>query len=522
MLKAGGDISYSENRFGKWLVAGLMALLAAALISGAARAGERQVASMSLEACLKTALQQNPDIEIAQIDLISAEHAITIQESVFDPEYSTGFSYSDSQRPSASVVNGNSRKITSFSMGIGGERKSGDSYSLELSQTKTDTNSTFSALNPSYTMDMSLNYRKPLARGRGRDVTLSQLRISSINWDISELELTQEVMDLVLNVETAYWKLVYAEKALEARKESLSLAKETLDRTQGMIEAGALAESQLLLVQSQLARRREEVITAQGNLSKAMLNLKLAMRIATDSDLWGYDIIGSGAEAEAGGGAYAKDALMSYEEGLRTAMKNRPDFLQNIKEFEAAGVRIETAKDGIKPSVDLEVSLGVGGLKDNYSRSLQDITSFEYPTWQVGLWMDSPVGRREARARLEQRRNDEKKAKLEIDKSIQEIAVDIEDAEISVRTAENRVEAAAVAREYAEKKFFEEEEKHALGIATTHDVLEYQEDLALARMNEYSAIVERNIALAEYYDALGIILEKKNIKIRGGGLFMGR
>lgn len=134
----------------------------------------------------------------------------------------------------------------------------------------------------------------------------------------------------------------------------------------------------------------------------------------------------------------------------------------------------------------------------------------------MGLWLDLPLGRRQARARLEQTRGDQRKAELAIEKARQGIAVDIADAAVGLDTARNRAQAAAVSREYAEKRLAEEVEKLTLGIATTHDVLEYQQDLAEARLNETQAAIDCNRAVLEYHYALGTLLDVNRIQVRAG------
>ena len=173
------------------------------------------------------------------------------------------------------------------------------------------------------------------------------------------------------------------------------------------------------------------------------------------------------------------------------------------------------ARDSAKPSLNLETSVGLGGLQDDYSGAMQDISSLQYPSWEVGLWMDLPVGRRAAKAQLDQRINAVEKTRLSIEKSRRELATGIAGAEVRLGTARNKMDATLITRKYSEQKLKEEEEKYALGIATTHDLLEYQEDLAVARLNESRAVIDYNMAVTDYHYILGILPEKKGIRISG-------
>lgn len=466
---------------------------------------------MSLQDCLKAALQNNPDIEIQAINVIIAQKEVAAEDAAFDPDFSAILSLGDSRRPTASIVTGNRRETAELSFGYGKSTRTGDEFGISLSQIKQDTNSAFSSLNPSFTLDLGFDYTHRLGRGSGREVALSRLRAAAVSREMSELDLKNEIMNIAYRVESAYWSLVYAQEALEVRKDSLALADKTLEQTRAMVDAGALAQSQILLVETERAQREESVIAARGAVSRALLNLKLVMNAAGNPALWDAHIVPGGPAA-----GIADFEPLPFEQGLERALRNRPDYLGAMQGLEIRRIVTRTAQDALRPSINLVTSLDYGGLKDTYTGSVQDISSLQYPSWSMGLWLDLPLGRRQARARLEQTRGDQRKAELAIEKARQGIAVDIADAAVGLDTARNRAQAAAVSREYAEKRLAEEVEKLTLGIATTHDVLEYQQDLAEARLNETQAAIDCNRAVLEYHYALGTLLEVNRIQVRTG------
>ena len=275
---------------------------------------------------------------------------------------------------------------------------------------------------------------------------------------------------------------------------------------------GALAESQGLLVEAQVASREENVITARGDVRKAVLQLKLVMHVTPDSGLWESPIKPGGPMAVA-----PRFTMLDFGRGLETALAKRPDYLGALIGQEVSSLRNIAARDGTRPSMDLQTTVGLGGLQNGYFGSLQDISSLQYPSWQVGVWMDVPLRRREAKVRLEQSLADELKAGLEIEKTRERIAVELAGTEVTIRTAEEKLAAARVSTRYAASKLHEEEEKLSLGVATTHDVLEYQNDLANAKLSESAAIIEYNRAIADYYYVLGTQLEEKGIEMKGDG-----
>nr|HPI77601.1 TolC family protein [bacterium] len=66
---------------------------------------------------------------------------------------------------------------------------------------------------------------------------------------------------------------------------------------------------------------------------------------------------------------------------------------------------------------------------------------------------------------------------------------------------------------FSEKKLAEEEDKHTLGMAVTQDVLEYQNDLFSAKLNELRALIDFREAAAAYLHTLGSLAESRGVDI---------
>jgi outer membrane protein TolC len=65
----------------------------------------------------------------------------------------------------------------------------------------------------------------------------------------------------------------------------------------------------------------------------------------------------------------------------------------------------------------------------------------------------------------------------------------------------------------AERQLEAEEEKLKVGLTTNRWVLQYQTDLATARLQEVNAIIQHNLALAALERDMGTSLQRKNIQM---------
>jgi outer membrane protein len=76
-----------------------------------------------------------------------------------------------------------------------------------------------------------------------------------------------------------------------------------------------------------------------------------------------------------------------------------------------------------------------------------------------------------------------------------------------------RIEITQVSVEYERAKLADEEKRYAVGLATSHDVLEYQRDLAPAQVNHLRAVVDYNKSLVDLTRSTGTLLEHHGIKV---------
>jgi outer membrane protein TolC len=90
----------------------------------------------------------------------------------------------------------------------------------------------------------------------------------------------------------------------------------------------------------------------------------------------------------------------------------------------------------------------------------------------------------------------------------------VREAVRQIETDIKRVKATRAARVLAEQKLDAEEKKLEVGISTNFQVLEFQEDLAVAESNETRAIIDYNRSLINLERAKGTILSTNNISLQ--------
>jgi outer membrane protein len=158
-----------------------------------------------------------------------------------------------------------------------------------------------------------------------------------------------------------------------------------------------------------------------------------------------------------------------------------------------------------------------GKKPDLWSRHWDDVADSmatgDFYNYLIGLKIEFPLGNRFAKSQYS-------KAKIEAARAVT-LLRDLENTVINevresvrqVGTDTERVEAAKASLRLAQEKLKAEEKKYEVGLSTTHDLLEFQEDLARATSREAMARADYMKSLADLARVKGVLLKKNNISI---------
>ena len=80
-----------------------------------------------------------------------------------------------------------------------------------------------------------------------------------------------------------------------------------------------------------------------------------------------------------------------------------------------------------------------------------------------------------------------------------------------------RIQTTRLARELAEDNLRDQQKRLDVGMATTKDILDFQDQLTTARGNEVQAATDYNVSLAELARAQGTILDEYSVVVEVPG-----
>ncbi|MFN3330406.1 MAG: TolC family protein, partial [Pyrinomonadaceae bacterium] len=307
---------------------------------------------LTLEDAIKLALQNNNDIDSSRIDVRIAELNLRIARSAYDPIISSENYFESRQVPSASTIGGAgaSGKFTQTDLNIsfsanGFSRFGGGSYQIDVSSARTTTTNQNALLNPQFPSSFSFTYVQPLMRGFRFDVRRRNIEIAKKNLSLTDAQFRQKVIDIITQVEQAYWDLVFALKNLQVQMEGVQQARQQLESNKRLVEKGVLAPVEIVASEAQISTLEQNVYLAQESVTRAENALKTLILKDRNSNLWFSSLVPiSPVEIEI--------PQISLETAVSEALKNRLELQGNRTQREIQDIEERYYKDLTKPQID--------------------------------------------------------------------------------------------------------------------------------------------------------------------------
>lgn len=465
--------------------------------------------ALTIQEAVSLALARNFDITIEAHNPRIRESELTQRKAAFDPALTGEANTTRSERDSVSrFFAGGQSSLSSQDASAGLTKKliTGADVTLAFKTIRNATNSGNSAFDPSYEPTTTLSITQPLLKNFGLDVNEADIRIAAATRDQSIQTYRQRVIEVVDQVQQAYYDLVFAISNMEFRRKALDLARDLLRRNRIQVEVGTLAPIEITEAEATVAQREVDVITAERDVQEKEDALKKLLNITTDLPSWSIHVI------PADKPAYSAVRLDEMAIAL-TALRKRADLENSRSEIEKRKIEVARARQNLLPQLDAVASAGNQGLKGTFDEAFDRMSGNKGYSLTGGFAFKFPLGNRDAAANLEKSRVQLSQAGTVLQQLEQSILEEVRRSVRRVRSDEKRVEATRVARRLAEERLAATEKKFSVGLSTSRDILEDQERLANALSEETRALVDHNKSRATLDRTTHSTLERFRIQL---------
>ena len=483
---------------------------------------------LSLKDAIIRTLSDNVSIAVEEISSKVKNEKVTESYSEFDATFGIELSMEEKTQQLASAFSSPNKMENdsqNWDLSLSQKLVTGADYQFNFTNNRNKTNSKTAGLNPSYSSEFELSLTQPLLKNFGINLNKRNIHIAKNEVDISDYEFKTKVIDVISDVENVYWDFVFSLKNLAVKEKSLERAKDLERRVKVQVSVGTMAQIETLQAESDVASREESLLIAQDVIQDNEDKLKNILNIDFSSPE-GLKSIYPADQPE----MIIED--IKVNEAVKEALSNRPDYLGKKKELENQNILVKYQENQIYPSVDLVGSLGLNGLSGDavnitsgtfqgkssyggdYGTAVTDSLSTEYYNWELGVKLSYPLGNRSAKSKLSASRLDKTKLILNIKDLEKKIILEIRESIRQLKTDTKRIRASTIAKILAEEKLKAEEKKFEVGLSTSFNVLEFQEDLAKAQSNEIKAIIDYNQSRIRFRQAMASTLKQHDIKLK--------
>ncbi len=504
-----------------------------------------QQKALTLNDAITLALENNRDIEVTRKTATIAEFDLRAARGFYQPRLSGQAYYDRTTLPNVSIFSSNQTTTTGTLLGNTTLNAPLPNYGTVLSggfnNNRVTTDNPISILSPQLNSSLSFSVTQPLFRGRRIDQQRRTIEIAKKNIELTETQFRQRTIETVATVEKAYWDLTYALRNLQVQRDAVRDAKRQLEHNRRLVNEGQLAPIDIVASETQVANFEQAVYDALNTVNLAENVLKNLVSPNRTNEIWNVAIM----PVEPVEVAIPTSTL---SEAVELAIDNRPELELNKKQKDINAVERKFYRDQKRPQIDLIASYsssGIGGSSNpNFNPTFptpcnavppnpqgcaqqqanlalltgnpfSGIFANRYPTYRVGVQFNLPLfGDKTAKAQYGKSLVEAERLDVQREQIEQGIQVEVRNALQSIRTAEARLRAAAIARENSVKQYESEQRKLDEGQSDVYRVLERQTALTVARSNELRARIELNKAIAELERATGDTLKANNIEAK--------
>ncbi len=403
-----------------------------------------QIDTLTIEQCIYIALNNNPQIKIAENNYeLSASNLTGIRSSLL-PQISLQSSY---------VKNGGT-----FFFGPTARPAQYENYSIGLQA-----------------QQLIFDFGKTFSRVSG----------TSALKNASEQDLIFAKQNLILNTYIAYFSYLQAERIQKVNLESLKQAKEHLEQTEKFYDVGKKPQFDVLKAKTDEANAKVNLITSQNNLIVSRLQLENVLNTKLSANFHLKDNL-----------ELRKDSV-SLDNAFKISYTNRPELIGNKYRVEASRSFVTSAQTSNLPTIS-----AAGG----YTSRGYGLNQRFLDVWNVGLNFSLPIFQGFAlEAGIDQARANLNVAEAQYDYTLQTVNLDVQSQYSSVKLALAKIDATQSLLQQAEEAFKLAEARYTEEVGSPIEITDARVTLLNAQTTYIQSLYDYQVAYVRLQKAMGIL-----------------
>lgn len=500
---------------------------------------------LSLKQAIYLALRNNPGVLAARLQPVIANASVQQQAGIFDPDLTGLAQEQKTVIPATTPIEtfqGNALETKSYAWNFGVNKilaSTNGTLSLTFNNLRTETNNLTQTINPSYTPTLALSLSQPLLRNFGWGFATINVQLARSSQKQAQWSYEQALTDFVQKVGTDYWSVVAAQENLAVAEEAQAFYRDLVHVNTVQHRVGMLAPLDLEEAQASEATARANLYAARAVLKNGLTTLREDVMLNPAGTFVPRRIVPSDRPAP--------DAYIDTNErdALVSAVENRASLAQTREAIRAALLQVKYSENQLLPQVNAQTQISINSLagtalcgpnfgyssldncvqspgpingnkpnvpgvalpfSGNYASALNQMFGFGFYNYAVVLSFERPLANATARAALAQTRAAYQQIGFQYRASLSQAVNEVENALANAQADVDRVQATSEAAQYASHALHNEQVRFRNGLASTHDLLQYQSEYVSARANQVQAEIDLENAKLALWHANGTLL----------------
>ncbi|HTS46564.1 MAG TPA: TolC family protein [Bryobacteraceae bacterium] len=382
-------------------------------------------------------------------------------------------------------------------------------------------------VNP-YTLGyLDLYVTQNLLQGFGVAVNNRNIRVQRNNMKVTDLQLKQQVITTVSSVLNLYWDLVSFNDDARIKQQALETSEKLLEDNRQQVRLGTLPPIEVTRAAAEVSANREALLIAQTNVAQQETILKNALsRTGIASASLDEVRIVPLDHIE----VPQSEQLKPTPELIEQALKDRPELEQARISTESLKINLAGTRNALLPVLQVFAELTNNGLSGapnalapgaipppgfvgGYGDLLGEIFRRNFPNYSAGLSLNIPFRNRAQQGDYVADQLSLRQGELLLQKSINQVRVDVKNAVIGLQQARARYETAVATRQLAQEALEAEQNRFKFGESTIALVVQAQRDLGVDQEAEIQSMANYTHAKIAFDQAVGQTLEVNNISM---------
>lgn len=406
--------------------------------------GYAQKDTLNLSYCIETAINNNPQLKIAESTLGASEASYTSSKSVLYPQLSLQSNW---------IRNGGT-----FFFGPTSRPANYENYSAGLQMQQ-------------LLFDFGKSYSRISATENQRNA--------------SEEDYQSIKQNLILNTNIVYFKLLQARRIREVALEIVKQSEEHEKQAQGIYNVGKSSQYDLLKAKTDVANARVNLISAENDVRIAILQLKNILNTKISDD---FELVDN---------LEVNQDSIDYNSALQIALNNRHEIKSGQYIVEANKSMVTSAWDANLPTLS-----GTAGYNwRSYSLDTPFLNS-----WSLGLNFSIPLFQGFAvDAAIDQQKSFLRASEASLEMLTQSVTLDVQQKYSNLREAKEKINATQQLVRQAEETLKLAEARYREGVGSPLEITDARVVYYNAKTSYIQSLYNYQVAFAGLQRAMGTL-----------------